>query len=890
MNYNKKSIKAREKKVGAKKTRKKQKAKTVSFYMVIIILLCMVSLIGGLGIGVFRGILASAPSVDEINVEPTGFITTIYDSDGKPMEELSDYTSNRIEVKYEEIPENLQDAFIAIEDERFKDHKGIDIKGMIRALFANLASGGISEGASTITQQLIKNNVFDVGTGETTFFAKVERKLKEQYLALQVEKELGKEEILTHYLNTINLGQGTLGVGAAARTYFDKTVTDLNLAECAVLAAITKSPTNYNPVDNPEKNQERRDRVLSNMLEQELITTEEYNEALADNVYERIQQVSDENEDDGIYSYFVDALIKQIITDLQAELGYSQTQIYKLLYSGGLSIYSTQDTGLQKIVDSVVQNENNYPSSSGYALTYRLSLLKEDGTTVNYSEYDVVSYMKKNGNKNASLIYSSKDKAKEDVEKFRASVVEETDKVTGETYSVVIQPQASVTLIDQNTGEVKALSGGRGKKTANLSLNRATGTTRQPGSTFKVLSTFLPALDTKGNTLATVHDDAPYNYVGTDRQVRNWWGTSYYRGYCTMREAITDSLNVITAKTMEEVTPQLGYDYLMKLGFTTLVENRVDENGKVHSDIVQPLALGGITDGITNLELTAAYAAIANEGVYIAPKLYTKIVDHDGNVLYENESEEKRVMKETTAWLLTNAMKDVVTKGTGTAARLSTGMTAAGKTGTTSNKYDFWFSGYTPYYTASVWMGYDINTKFNGDSYPKVIWKKIMDKIVREENLKDKGFPSCDNIVSRTICTESGLLAVDGVCNAVKDNKCTRTEYFEKGTQPTKKCNIHTKITVCKQSGLPAGQYCPETEKEEVVYLIKEEKYDVTTWDTPYILPKDFQEKVCDKHDENSWIKDMLTPSTGTESETTPAAENQSSDGVSNIPFVPWGD
>lgn len=865
MNYNKKSIKLREKKLETKKTRKKQKVKTISLSVVLCVMLFFVSLVGGLGIGVFQGILAASPDVDEINVEPTGFITTIYDIDGNVIQELSDYTSNRIEVEIEEIPKNLRNAFIAIEDERFYEHKGIDIKGMIRALVVNIASGGISEGASTITQQLIKNNVFDVGSGETTVFAKVERKIQEQYLALQVEKQLEKDEILTHYLNSINLGEGTLGVGAAARTYFDKEVSELNLSECAVLASITKSPTNYNPVDNPDKNKERRDRVLSNMLAQELITTEEYNEAMEDNVYERIQQVAAEKEEDSVYSYYVDALIKQIVTDLQEELGYSQTQIYNMLYSGGLSIYSNQDSALQKIVDSVVNDEDNYPSTSGYALTYRLSLLKEDGTAVNYSEYDVVAYMKKNGNKDASLIYSSKKKAKADVEKFRASVVEETDKVTGETYNVVIQPQASVTLMDQKTGEVKALAGGRGEKTSNLSLNRATGTTRQPGSTFKIVSTFLPALDTKGKTLATVYDDAPYNYVGTDRQVKNWWGTKSYRGYCTIREAITDSLNVITAKTMEEVTPQLGYDYLLDLGFTTLVENRVDADGEVHSDIVQPLALGGITDGVTNMELTASYAAIANQGVYVEPKLYSKIVDHDGNVLFENKSEERRVMKETTAWLLTNAMQDVLTKGTGTAARLSTGMIAAGKTGTTTNKYDFWFSGYTPYYTASVWMGYDINTEFSGDTYPKIIWKKIMDKINKTEDLDNISFPSCDNIVKRTICTESGLLAVDGVCDSVEDNKCTRTEYFEKGTQPTEKCNIHTKITVCKLSGLPAGQYCPETEKEEKVYLIKEEKYSVETWDTPYILPEDFQEKVCDKHDENSWIKDLLTPSTEVE-------------------------
>lgn len=858
MNYNKKSIKLRKKKLESKKTRKKQKAKTITSYVVISVFLLCISLVGGLGVGVFQGILAGAPEVDEINIEPTGFITTIYDSDGNVMEELSDYTSNRIKVTYEQIPKNLRNAFIAIEDERFYDHKGIDLRGIGRALVANLTRGGISEGASTITQQLIKNNVFEVGTKERTIFDKVERKVQELYLALQVEKEFSKEEILTHYLNSINLGAGSLGVQTAAKTYFNKDVSELNLSECAVLAAITKSPTNYNPAEHPDNNKTRRDRVLSNMLAQELISTEEYNEAMNDNVYERIQKISEDKEDNDIYSYYVDAVIKQIVTDLQEELGYSQTKVYNLLYSGGLSIYTNQDTKLQNIVDSVVNDKDNYPSSSGYALTYRLSLLKEDGSAVNYSEYDVVAYMKKNGNKSARLIYSSKEKAEQDVAAFRASVVEETDKVTGETFQTVIQPQASVTLIDQETGKVKALAGGRGEKTSNLSLNRATSTTRQPGSTFKIVSTFLPALDTKGETLATVHDDSPYNYAGTNRPVNNWY-RSYWRGYCTMRDAITNSLNIITAKTMEEVTPQVGYDYLLKLGFTTLVEHRVDADGEVHSDIVQPLALGGITDGVTNMELTASYAAIANQGVYVEPKLYTKILDHDGNVLFENESEERRVMKESTSWLLTNAMKDVLTKGTGTAARPSSGMTAAGKTGTTTNKYDFWFAGYTPYYTASVWMGYDINTEFSGDTYPKVIWRKIMDKIVKEEGQKKKDFPSCDNIVSAKICTKSGLLAVDGVCDHMEGTSCVRTEYFEKGTQPTEQCNVHTKVTICKESGLPAGQYCPDTCKEDKVYMIKEEKYNVKTWDTPYILPENFMEKTCDKHNETSWIKDFLT-------------------------------
>lgn len=854
MNYNKKSIKLREKKLESKKIRKKQKIKLLSVHTVIVVFLLAASVVGGVGLGMFSGLIASAPDITEVDLKPTGFVTNILDNNGEVIQTLSDYTSNRIEVSIEQVPGHLENAVIAIEDSRFREHKGIDIKGMVRALFVNISSFDIKEGASTITQQLIKNNVFNAASGETDVFAKIKRKIQEQYLALQAEKKYSKDEILEYYLNTINLGQGTLGVEAAANVYFDKSVEDLTISESAVLAAITRSPSYYDPIENPENNQERQQRVLEKMLEQGMVTTEEYNEAVEDKVYERIQKVHSEKEEEGYYSYFVDALIKQIVEDLQEELGYTQNQAYNQLYSGGLTIYSTQDTKLQNIVDGVIDDGSNYPSTSGYSLTYRLSVLDENGETENYSEYDVMAYVKKKGREDASLIYSSKKQAEKDVAAFRKTIVKDEDDVTGESFNMVIQPQASVTLIDQKSGKVKALAGGRGEKTSNLSLNRATSAARQPGSTFKVLAAFLPALDTKGKTLATVYDDAPYKYAGTSRYVKNYY--SRYRGLCTIREAITDSLNIITAKTMEDVTPKVGFDYLKKLGFTTLVENEVDANGKVLSDVVQPLALGGITNGVTNMELTAAYAAIANEGVYVEPRLYTKILDHDGEVLYKNKKKKNRVMKETTAWLLTNAMQDVVKKGTGTRARLSSGMPAAGKTGTTTNNVDFWFAGYTPYLTASVWMGYDINNSFSGSNYPKVIWRQIMDKAIWKKDYEYKNFPSASNIVSRTICTESGLLAVDGVCNT-KDYRCARTEYFEKGTAPTKKCDLHTKVVICKESELPAGKYCPETCKKEKVYLLKEEKYGTSTWDTEHILPKKFKKETCDKHNKKTWKEEQ---------------------------------
>lgn len=857
MNYNKKSIRRKKEKLESKRIRTTQRIKLYSFRTLLVLFLAVIAVTAGTGLGIFNGIVASAPKISEISIEPTGFITTICDKDGNEIQTLSDYTSNRIDVSMEQIPKHLQDAFVAIEDERFYQHKGIDIKGMIRALFVNISHGEISEGASTITQQLIKNNVFHVGSGETNFYARVKRKIQEQYLALQVEKKFSKEEILKNYMNTINLGQGTLGVQAASKQYFDKDVSDLTLSECAVIAAITRNPAYYDPLEYPEHNKERHDRVLGKMLAQGMITEEEHNEAMDDDVYERIQKVNSQKKDDGVYSYFVDALIKQVVLDLQNHLGYTQTQAYNLLYSGGLTIYSTQDTQLQKIVDDVINDENNYPSPSHLGLNYRLSLLKADGTEVNYSEYDVLNYWKKKGRKSASLIYSSKKKAKKDVAAFRKSVVEEGDKVTGETFNTVVQPQASFTLIDQKTGKVKALAGGRGKKTSNLALNRSTGAPRQPGSTFKTLSTFLPALDTMGKTLATVYDDAPYRYAGTKTNVKNWY-YGYYRGLSTIRDAITHSLNIVTAKTMEDVTPQVAFDYLLNLGFTTLVDHEVDSNGKVHSDIVQPLALGGITRGVTNMELTAAYGAVANKGVYVEPRLYTKIVDKKGNVLYKNKKNSKQVMKGTTSWLLTNAMKDVIKKGTGTKAQLASSMPVAGKTGTTSNNVDFWFSGYTPYYTASVWMGYDINKSFNGGNYPKIIWKKIMDQTISAKKQKIKDFPSNKNIVKRTICVKSGKLAVKGICDHESLGDGTRIEYFAKGTEPKKECDLHTKVTICKDSELPAGQYCPATSQITKIFLIKDENYDVETWDTPFILPSSFKKKTCNIHNENSWLEEQM--------------------------------
>lgn len=310
-------------------------------------------------------------------------------------------------------------------------------------------------------------------------------------------------------------------------------------------------------------------------------------------------------------------------------------------------------------------------------------------------------------------------------------------------------------------------------------------------------------MDSAGLTLADVQNDAPFNYA-SGRPVRNWWGSSY-RGLLSLRYGIAQSANIVAVKTLTQVSAQLGFDYLQNFGFTTLVDKRVESDGTIVSDIGQPLALGGITDGVTNMELNAAYAAIANNGTYIKPKLYTKIVDHDGNVLIDNTAPEStQVIKESTAWLLTNAMVSVVTSGTGGSVNFGN-MAIAGKTGTTSDYKDVWFSGFTPYYTATTWTGYDNNVNMTSSAeknLSKKMWKAVMSKI--HENLEYKAFPMANGIVTAKVCSKSGRLPIAGVCDG-----CVVTEYFAEGTVPTGYCDVHSFSNVCTYSGLNATEECP---------------------------------------------------------------------------------
>lgn len=803
------------------------------------------------GIGFVRGAIDAAPSLDIIDVQPQGYASQIYDADGNLMQTLVMEGSNREEVSFDQLPDDLVNAFIAIEDSRFYEHNGIDLKGILRAAYVGITNGRFSEGASTITQQLIKNNVLQGGY-ETNMTDKLRRKIQEQFLAVKLEDQLdSKETILEYYLNTINLGGNCLGVQTAANRYFGKNVWELTLSECSVLAATTSNPSRYNPLTHPKENAVRRKIVLEKMYEQNFITYDQKNDALDDDVYSRIQTVNNTTSGSTVFSYFTDAVYNQVCDDLQSKLGYSASQSYKLLYSGGLQIYSTMDPSIQSIVDEEVNNADNYISSTGsrlleYSLNYALTVCHADGSESTYTENDLISYFQSE-KKQATFanIYASKEDIYRSVREFKASLLISGDSVTSETIIPILEPQESVIVMNQSNGQVAAISGGRGEKEGSLTLNRALHCSRQPGSISMILGTFAPAIDSCGATLASTYYDAPYS--SGNQQVLNWWGNPYL-GYNNIRQAITYSMNVIGARCLTSlVSDSTAYDYLelFGLGSADLFEAS------------SSLASTSQSYTVTNEMLTAAFASIANDGIYQKPIYYTKVLDRQGNILLESVPSQTRIIKSSSAALLTSAMEDVISSDssyyyqygitpTGTLCQVDS-MTLAGKSGTTTSGSDVWFIGYSPYYTCGIWSGYDDSKVLsNGTEYHKTIWQKIMARI--HTDLDNKDFIFTDELESAKICSKSGLLAVDGVCNSSSSNASVYTEYFAPGTAPTSYCDRHYALRICTESGKSATKYCPGDLVVQRVYLHIDDSdlSSGTTTDSDYLAPSNLQS--CDIH------------------------------------------
>ncbi len=782
------------------KRRKKKKKKSIigsifKFIFIVGIILCFA--VGGAGLGMVMGIIEGTDAINVVDVVPESYTSFIYDSAGNEIDSLHG-KENREYAKLETIPVNLRRAVIAIEDERFYQHSGIDMRGMGRALITNIKNKEFTQGASTLTQQLIKNVVL---TNEK----KIQRKIKEQYLAViferDLEKQLGSKEkakdyILELYLNTIALNHGLNGVQSASKFYFGKEVSDLTLAECACIAGITKNPSRYSPISNAEESKRRQVTVLDKMLELGYISQGEYDQAKAEDIYSKlVGSITEEVSGESKHNYFVDALIEQIAQDLQEKKGMAKEQAYDKIYSGGLKINATIDMGMQGIMEEVYQDDSFFPASDNtLEATYTVSVM--DKQTEKQSHY----YETKTVN--------SEEEANAFAAEVKAKYEDSQHEMVAEKLSLSSSLQSAMVIMDYHNGEIKALIGGRGKKQGDTVFNRATQALRQPGSCFKVLSAYAPAIDMGILMPGSIIIDEPLK-VGA-KEFQNW--DKKYRGATTVREGITRSMNILAVKALMMVGYDKSYEYLENFGFTSLVDND-ERNGQVFSDKGAALALGGITDGISVLELTGAYSTIANGGLHYQPKFYTTIYDHDGNVLLENKDDPTRVLKESTAYLLTDMMKDVVVQrryyATGTAANIP-GMTVAGKTGTTTDDKDLMFAGYTPYYCAAIWLGYDNpkTMKFSGSTHLK-IWKEIMTRV--HEGKEDIGFNRPDGIVSRSFCSASGMVPAS-ICsrdyygNAIGSDLCASD--FGSATEV---CTYHKSYSVDLSTGKLANSHCKAT-------------------------------------------------------------------------------
>lgn len=664
---------------------------------------------------------------------------------------------NRMLVEYEDIPQDLINAAVAIEDQRFWTHHGVDWRRTFGAFINMFIGMRDTYGGSTITQQLIKNMTEN---DEVT----VKRKILEIFQALEFERNYEKEDILEMYLNYIYLGGSCYGVGSAAYTYFGKSVSELSLAECASLIGITNNPSRYDPYISDytkEQNKQRQETILYEMMDQGYITQEEYEAAVAQ---ELVFQRADEGSSSAAYTYYEDQLIREVINDLREEQGWSEQYATQMVYNGGLEIYSCYNPTVQAAVDEVYQNLDNFQGTSA----------------------------------------------------------------SGQ------QLQSAITVIDNATGNVVAVAGGVGEKEGSLTLNRALSQ-RQPGSAIKPLAVYAPALEVGAITPATVVDDSPYSNDGTNGAPWPSNVTNTYRGLTTVYTAVEDSINTIAVKVLSNyITPQVAYDFLVEnLGFDKehLVVERETSDGRVLSDIgPAQLALGGLTDGVDTMEMAAAYSVFPRGGVYIEPRTYSKVLRNDGTVLLDNTQETHVAMKDSTAWYINYMLQNVMVNGSGTRARFS-GMTMAGKTGTTSNRIDLYFVGYTPYYTAAVWSGYDIQERMSSTLQQQSAntWRLVMSKV--HEGLADQSFPTPSaGLVQKEVCIDSGLTPGDACRNDPRGDR-TITLTFVNGDAPTGFCTVHTEQEVCvddpvlDENGQPtglyhlAGEFCPEESRQLVSLL-----------------------------------------------------------------------
>ena len=801
----------------AKRKKKQQKKKKRAKWVRRILALCGVTMV--IGIVMVAFILQDTQNIKWDNIyDYLSEASTIYDSDKKKIESIHSSSGNRIIVGYDEMPEDLVNAFVSIEDKTFWDHHGFNFTRMGGAVLEFVKGGGKVGGTSTITQQLARN----LWLAETKSERSITRKIKEAYYAIQLERHLSKEEIVEAYLNTIALGQNCLGVQSASQTYFSKDVKDLTVLESAAIASLAQAPGRYSyikPVasDEVSKNdskivkrgevntylyndtaEKRVQTVLDLMEEQNYITKKEHDKAKVSKLKSKIKPNVSEQTNEA--QFFIDYTIKALIKDLMSEFNRTEQEATQMVYSGGLKIYTTLDRKLQNSAEKEFQDSSNFPNvtnlskdssgnvlnDSGSVLLYKYSnyfdsdgnfTLKkgefkkqDDGTILlkkgkRLSFYETKSsagpdiniefknmYLESNGtfysinggvinipakykklDSKGNLIVDMKFMEEKDYTDYM-DVKKSEIEISRSGYTLrqqVQQPQASMVIIDHSNGQIKAMVGGRNIQ-GKMNFNRATST-RQPGSAIKPIAVYAPALEMGANHEKIKEGESSYGDYWTaaskirDEEMKyegkvwpkNWYPG--YRGTMPLRKAVEQSVNTISVKVLNNIGIDKSVDFLENLGVTSIVHD-----GKSNDLKPAALALGGMTNGISPIEMASAYGTFPNKGLYVEPKPYSEIRTKDDSLVLKNEPESKKVMDPGTAFIMNDILRTTVTNGIAQNASIS-GQPVAGKTGTTTDNFDAWFVGSTPKYSAALWIGNDISIQLSkGSAAASQLWSKII--------------------------------------------------------------------------------------------------------------------------------------------------------------------
>ena len=656
-------------------------------------------------------------------------------------------SENRLWVSFDEMPDELIDCVVAIEDKRFWDHHGVDWRRTVGAVLHVFKSGSVGYGGSTITQQLIKNV-----TGEDD--VKIQRKIQEIFRALSLEEKKSKEEILEMYLNTIYLSQGCGGVQAAANYYFHKDVSELTLVECACLVGITNRPTYYDPIQNPENNKYRRQVIFEELLDQKIIDKDTFDEVYDQDIVLFNGDITEEDDSNvRIHSWFVDTVMDDVISDLMEQKGMDEASATQLVYSGGLQIYTTMDLEVQSAMEEVFESDEYFPDVDG------------------------------------------------------------------------VQPESAMVVVNPYNGNVLGIVGGRGEKKENRGWNRATMTTRQPGSSIKPLSAYSQGIEEGIITYSTAIDDFPFNINPTTGNAWPSNSPAQYRGYTTVADAVIRSVNTVAVRIVDKLGTENVFNFLRnKYRLSTLYENV----GGTHSDMsLSPLALGGFTYGVTLRDMASAYATFANDGIFNKSRTYVKVCDAQGHVILSNEEKSEVVLSHDTALVMTKILSEVADPaGYGTARRLTVtkDVDVAAKTGTTNDNKDLYFAAYTPYFSGAAWFGYD-QPRYMQNFSPSpalTVWDEVM-KRVHQKYIDRGGVEEFDfsELVERVYCKDSGLLAGE-YCSLDPRGNRTATGYYTRNTVPTSECNAHVEVQWCTETKSVADVGCPE-DKVITIALVRNE-------------------------------------------------------------------